>query len=222
MMEKIILIGAGPHAEVVIDIIEDEGKYQIVGIIDSQKEVGSLFKNYRILGRQDNIIEICSRFNIFNGLVCIGDNWNRMKVVNYIYSLIKKFNFITTIHPKAIISKNAQIGIGSVIMPSVTINTNAVVGDFCIINTNSSFEHYCKMGDYSSISAGVTTGGFVYIGMFSAITLGVTIFDRISIGENTVVGSASLVTKNLPNDVLAYGVPAKIIRKRDKGEKFLK
>lgn len=221
-MQKIIIIGAGPHAEVTIDIIEEEGKYEIVGIIDSKRELGSRFNKYKIIGRQENLIEICNELNTISGLVCIGDNWSRMKVVNYIYSKLSNFNFITTIHPKAVISKNAQIGKGNVIMPGVIINTKAVVGDFCIINTNSSLEHYCNMSNYSSLSAGVTTGGFVNIGMFAALALGVTIFDRVNIGQNTVVGSGSLVTNDLPDNVLAYGIPAKIVRTRKEGERFLK
>ena len=78
------------------------------------------------------------------------------------------------------------------------------------------------IGDYSSISAGSVTGGYVTLGKYSAITLGVTVLDRLNIGENTVVGAGSLVLKNLPNDVLAYGNPCKIIRKREEKEKFLK
>jgi sugar O-acyltransferase (sialic acid O-acetyltransferase NeuD family) len=221
-MLKIILIGAGPHSEVVIDIIEEEEKYQIVGLIDSNREIGSKLKGYSILGRQEDIQKITFENKVNSGLVCIGDNWSRMKVVNQIVSLVPSFNFITTIHPKTNISKNAKIGKGVVIMPGVTINTDAIVGNFCIINTNSSFEHYCIMDDFSSISAGVTTGGFVKIGQFSAIALGATIFDRIEIGYNSVIGSASLVSKNVPNNVLVYGIPAKIIKERKAGEKFLK
>jgi acetyltransferase-like isoleucine patch superfamily enzyme len=83
-------------------------------------------------------------------------------------------------------------------------------------------EHDCVVEDFASISAGSITGGYVRIGKHSAITLGVTIMDRLEIGENTVVGSGSLVTKSLPSNVLAYGNPAKVVRERAKGEKFLK
>ena len=221
-MKKIVLIGAGPHAEVVIDIVNSEKVYKIVGIIDSKKEIGSFFNNYKIVGRQEEIIPICKRLGTKAGIICIGDNWGRKCVSKFILSKIYDFEFVTTIHPKAIISLNCRIGKGNVIMPGVTVNTKAKIGDFCIINTNSSFEHYCTMENYSSISAGVTTGGFVNIGSLSSIALGVTIFDRINIGKNTVVGSGSLVVKNLPDNVLAYGVPAQIIRPRKIGEKFLK
>ena len=73
-----------------------------------------------------------------------------------------------------------------------------------------------------SLSSGVTTGGYVKLGKYSAITLGVTIIDRITIGENVVVGSGSLVMNDIGDNVLAYGLPAKEIRKREPGERFLK
>jgi acetyltransferase-like isoleucine patch superfamily enzyme len=78
------------------------------------------------------------------------------------------------------------------------------------------------MGEFSLLSSGSVTGAKVKIGRFAAITLGVTLIDRISIGENTVVGSGAVVLSDLPDHVLAYGNPAKIIRDREPGERFLR
>ena len=88
--------------------------------------------------------------------------------------------------------------------------------------TNCNVEHDCIVDDFASISAGVVLGGKVKVGKYSAIALNATIFDRLTIGQNTVIGAASLVTKNIPDNVLAYGNPVKIIRNRIEGEKFLK
>ena len=107
-------------------------------------------------------------------------------------------------------------------MAGCIFNPGAVLGDFTFYATGAQIEHDCQIGDFASISAGSVMGGHVKVGRFSAITLGVTILDRIVIGENTVVGSGSLVHKCLPSNVLAYGNPMKIIRTREKGEKFLK
>ena len=107
-------------------------------------------------------------------------------------------------------------------MAGVIINPDAEIRDFCILNTGSQLEHNCYMDSFSHLSAGSVTGGKVRIGKFSAITLNVTILDRLTIGENTVVGSGSVVLKDLPDNVLAYGNPAKIVRSREPGEKFLK
>jgi len=107
-------------------------------------------------------------------------------------------------------------------MAGCIFNPKAKIGNFTFFATGAQVEHDNTVHDYASISAGSITGGFVTIGKFSAITLGVTVFDRVEIGENTVVGAGSLVTKSLPDNILAYGNPARVIRGRNQGEKFLK
>ena len=114
------------------------------------------------------------------------------------------------------------MGEGIVMMAGVIINPKSKIGNFTFFATGAQVDHDCIICDYASISAGSVTGGYVTLGKYSAITLGVTVIDRLNIGENVVVGSGSLVLKNIPNDVLAYGNPCKIIRKRYKKEKFLK
>ena len=117
---------------------------------------------------------------------------------------------------------NVELGVGVVIMAGCTINPNSKVGDFCFFATGAILEHDCTMHDFASISAGSLTGGKVVIGKYTALTLGVIVMDRVTIGENVVVGSGSLVTKDLPDNVLVYGTPAVIVRSRKKGEKFLR
>lgn len=221
-MPNIIIFGAGPHAACIVDTIEKENKYKIIGFTHPDLEIGSKFLGYQIIGRQENINQLIEQYEIFGGIIAIGDNWIRKQVYQIIIKLNPDFNFITTIHPTVYKARDVVIGKGSVILPGVFINIGAKVGNFCIINTNSSLEHYSIMEDFSSLSAGVTTGGFFKLGELSAIALGVTIFDRVTIGENTVIGSGSLVTKDIPGYVVAYGNPAKIIRERKKGDKYLK
>ena len=221
-MKNIILIGGGNQSHYTIDIIEKEGKYNIVGIIDSIHDIESDRFGYKILGRQENINEIIEQYQIYGGLITIGDNWSRYYVYEQILKLNPDFKFINAIHPSVIIGNNVKIGIGITAMAGVIFNPKSTIGNFTFFATGAQVEHDCVISDFSSISAGSTTGGYVKLGKFSAITLGVTILDRIEIGENTVVGAGSLVTKSFPDNVLVYGSPAKIIRNRNKGEKFLK
>jgi acetyltransferase-like isoleucine patch superfamily enzyme len=130
--------------------------------------------------------------------------------------------FVNAIHPTVSIGNTTEIGVGVVAMAGCIFNPKAKIGNFTFFATGAQVEHDNNVHDYASISAGSITGGFVTIGKFSAITLGVTVFDRVEIGENTVVGAGSLVTKSLPDNVLAYGNPARVIRGRNQGEKFLK
>jgi acetyltransferase-like isoleucine patch superfamily enzyme len=107
-------------------------------------------------------------------------------------------------------------------MAGVIFNPGARIGDFTFFATGAQIEHDCVIEKFSSVSAGSVLGGFVRIGKYAAVCLGTTVVDRVSIGENTVVGSGSLVTRSLPANVLAYGAPAKVLRKRKLGERFLK
>lgn len=221
-MKNIVLIGGGNQAHYTIDIIEKEGKYNIIGIIDSIHEIDSDRFGYKILGRQENISQLIKKYNIEGGVISIGDNWGRYHVYNQILELAPTFKFVNAIHPSVVIGNNVKLGVGIVAMAGCIFNPKSQIGDFTFFATGAQIEHDCQIGDFASISAGSVTGGYVKLGKFSAITLGVTVVDRLEIGENTIVGSGSLVTKSLPDNVLAYGSPAKVMRNRVKGEKFLK
>ena len=221
-MKNLVLFGGGNQAHYTIDIIEKENKYNIVGIIDSISEIGSDRFGHKVLGRQENIEEIIRQYNIEVGVITIGDNWSRYYVYNQIKDKVPNFEFVNAVHPSVIIGKDVRLGVGVVAMAGCIFNPKSVIGDFTFFATGAQIEHDCFIDDFASVSAGSVTGGFVKLGKFSAITLGVTVIDRVEIGKNTVVGSGSLVVKSLPDNVLAYGNPCKIIRERNEGEKFLK
>lgn len=221
-MKNIVLIGGGNQAHYTIDIINKEGKYNIIGIIDSIHDIGSNRFGYKVLGRQEDIIKLKEQYNIEGGIISIGDNWVRYYISSQIKKEIPDFNFVNAIHPSVVIGDKVQLGKGVVMMAGCIINPKSKIGDFTFFATGAQVDHDCDIKNYSSISAGSITGGYVTLGEFSAITLGVTVVDRLKIGKNTVVGAGSLVIKDLPDNVLVYGNPCKVIKTRKEGEKFLK
>ena len=221
-MKRIILVGGGYHAEAVADIVEQQGRYRLVGITDTRRKVGESFLAYSVIGVQSDLRSLVRDHDVSGGIVCIGDNYLREKVAMELRAQVPEFEFATAVHPSASIAPRSEIGEGSVIMPGCVINTGARIGRHCIINTLSSLEHACTMEDYSSISAGVITGGCFSMGKYSALALGVTALDRIKVGSNVLVGAGSLLLDDTEDDVVMYGSPARVIRRRTPGERWLK
>lgn len=221
-MERIVLFGGGPHAEVVADIVESQGRYEIAGITDTRRAIGDHFLDYEVIGHQDELAALVERFGIAGGIVCLGDNYLREKVASHLRAQVPQFAFATAIHPSASIARGVEIGEGSVVMAGCAIGVGTRIGRFCIVNTLSFLDHRSEMEDFSSLSGGVATGGFFRLGRYSALGLGVTAVDRIRVGENVVVGAGSLVLKDTQDHVLMYGSPARVVRTREPGERFLK
>jgi sugar O-acyltransferase (sialic acid O-acetyltransferase NeuD family) len=219
--ENILVFGASEHARYTIDIIEKEGKYNIVGIIDSGLKNNVDFASYKVLGKVKELASITKSIHVNKGIVAIGDNFTRCKVVKEISNIVDSFSFISAIHPSVIFDKNVKIGAGTLIKAGVIIGNDVTIGSHCFLATKASLAHDSILGNFSSLSPGVTTGGNLKIGKCTIIGLGTNIIQGITIGSNTVIGAGSLVLKDVTNNVVAFGVPAKVIRKRKNEDKYL-
>lgn len=220
-MKKVIVIGASDQSRCTIDVIEQEKSYEIVGILDKRLSKGDTFEGYKILGYINELRQIVKEHDVYGGIVAIGDNFTRSKVVNEITNDYPDFKFINAIHPSVIIGDNVQLGSGCLLMPGVILITNSRVGDHCILLTKSSLDHDSQLGDFSSLSPGVTTGGRVNIGKCSVIGIGANILHCKNVGDHCVIGGGALINKDITDHSIAYGVPARIVKKRRKSEKYL-
>lgn len=221
-VRKIFLFGAGMHGQTCIDIIEKQGEYEIIGIIDSQKTIGSYVDGYEILGRMEDLPKLMQIHRIKVGFIGIGDNWVRKKVSEEIYSFSPEFEFINVIHPSAVFGKNVSLGKGILIGAETFVSSSCKIGNFSFLHHKVLLGLHNQIDDFSSVSLGSLTGGKVTIGMNSAITLRVVIKDRIKIGSNSIIGLGSVVLKDIPDFVVAYGNPAKIIRTRKADDQYLR
>jgi sugar O-acyltransferase (sialic acid O-acetyltransferase NeuD family) len=120
--------------------------------------------------------------------------------------------FINVIHDGLDISQMSTIGRGTLINSKVSIAAHTKIGDFVSINRHVSIGHHTTIGDYCSINPGTNIAGNVIIGEGTTIGMGVNIIDGINIGKNTIIGAGSVITKDIPDNVVAYGSPCKIIR----------
>ncbi len=219
--QKVIIVGSSGHSKVIIDIFEKEKKYQIVGLLDDFRKIGEETLGYKVIGKVKDLPDLLSKNPNCKIFIAIGDNWNRKKVIDKIVDSIPNIDFVTAIHPSAQIGKNVQIGNGTAIMAGAIINSETIIGNFVILNTKSSIDHDCQMLNFSSLAPNATTGSNVLIGEFSAISIGAIIKERISIGTHSIIGAGALLLKNCGDNLIMYGVPAKEIRKREIGEKYI-
>jgi sugar O-acyltransferase (sialic acid O-acetyltransferase NeuD family) len=218
--QSIFVYGSSGHAKVIIDILEKQGEFKIEGLIDDFKTPGTSIFGYNVIGAGSQIFS-SKLEHIFGGIIAIGDNWDRSMIVNKIIQLKPDFKFITAIHPSAMIARGIIIGDGTVVMAGAIINSDTTIGEHCIINTKASLDHDNHLGNFVSIAPGVTMGGDVAVGDYSALSIGATVIQKIDIGVHCVVGAGSVVVKNVDSQTVQYGVPAKFIRKREIGERYL-
>ncbi|WP_406683897.1 NeuD/PglB/VioB family sugar acetyltransferase [Seonamhaeicola sp. MEBiC1930] len=218
---NIIIIGASGHAKVIIDIIERRGEYNIIGLIDSFKAIGSKVFNYRIIGHEKDIPSLKNSYNFESAIIAIGDNWTRKIIFQKIIKIQPDLSYISAIHPDAIIGKNVKIGKGTVIMAGVIINSDAKIGEFCIINTKASLGHDSHLKNYSSLAPNSTIGGNVKIGSCTAICLSASVIQDISIGKHCIIGAGSLIIRDVQDNFKVFGIPGKIKEKITKGQKYL-
>jgi len=221
MNQPVVVVGASGHGTVVADMFLKQGKFDVLGFIDSYKAAGSDHCGYRILGTEAILPEVLCRHYGLGCIVAIGDNSIRSQMVERIESIAPDLPFITAIHPSAQIGSCVLVGAGSVVMAGVVINANTTIGAHCIVNTSASLDHDNRWGDFSSIGPGGTTGGNVTVDEFSAVAQRAVILHGRRVGPHTVVGASATVLKDLPGYVVAYGTPARIIRARQSGEKYL-
>jgi sugar O-acyltransferase (sialic acid O-acetyltransferase NeuD family) len=215
MSRNLIIYGAGQNGRVVVDILRSQNTYHLTGFIDDNKELfEKLVCNTSVIGDCQVLGNISNNGNDIFGFVSIGNNLVRGEKTR----VLKKFNLklINIIHPSAIISSNCAIGENVQVSPGVIINNSSFIGNNVIINTGSTIDHDNRLEDNVQIAPGVHLAGCVTIGGYSFIGIGAIVINNIKIGRNVVVGAGSVITKDVPDDVVVVGVPGKIIKYREK------
>jgi sugar O-acyltransferase (sialic acid O-acetyltransferase NeuD family) len=221
MKRNVIFWGASRHAKYSIDILEREDKYSLACLYDPTKEEDSLLYDYAVYGRRHDFTELVQGQDIQGGLVAIGDGWIRRKEAHHIRQVLSDFEFVNAVHPSTIIGRGCDIGRGIVVMAGVVIGNDTTVRDGCFLATNSSIDHDSVLGEYCGVSAGVTVGAGVEVGEGAFLALGSKVVSDVSIGEHSVIGAGAVVVRDIPDHVVAYGVPARVVRTRSEDERYL-
>ncbi len=204
LKNDLVLIGPGGHARSCIDVIEQEGKFKIAGIVGVMEEVGSRVLGYDVMGTDTALNELAARFKY--ALVTLGQIVSAEDRIRLFELLVNAgFTSPTIIAPSAYVSPHAIIGEGTVIMHGAIINAEAVVGKNCIINSRALIEHNVQIEDHCHVSTGSIVNGNSSVGVGTFIGSGAIVRQGIAIGKNSIVGMGLSVREDIGNDVRYLG-----------------
>jgi sugar O-acyltransferase (sialic acid O-acetyltransferase NeuD family) len=205
-----IIFGGGGHAKVVIDCLKAVNPALSCAVLDQNRSLwGQKVMGVPVLGDESLVAELASdraRFFVV-AIGSLGDSRIRRRLFEM--GVAYDLEPFTIIHPRSICSANATIGAGSQLMPGCIVNVGAEIGKNVIINTGVIVEHDCRVGDHVHIASGAVLAGGVTVGHGAHIGCGATVRETVSIGDGAIIGAGSVVNKDVPQDTVVIGVPAK-------------
>ncbi len=207
---QVILIGAGGHGKVVLDILRCEGKREPIGFLDANPALaGQRVGGLPVLG-PINLLPRLRQQKIRAAIVSIGDNRARMKYA----ALLREqgFELINAIHPTASISPTAKLGANVVVAAQAAICTEAKIADAVIINTAAVVDHEGEVAEGAHICPGVHLAGRVRIGRGAFVGICANVIQCLSVGDYAVIGAGAAVIEDIPDHATAVGVPARVIK----------
>ena len=205
-MEDILLIGFGGHCKSIIDSIENGGIYNIYGIIDIKEKIGQAYKNYKVIGSDEDLESFYNK-GIKNIFICIGYLGNS-NIRNILYKKVKNigFNLVNIIDKTAILANNIKLKEGIFIGKNAIINADCKIDNMAIINTGAIIEHESYVGSFSHISIGAILCGNVTVCDNVFVGANATVIQSVTIGKNSIIGANSTVIKDVLENSKGYGV----------------
>jgi sugar O-acyltransferase (sialic acid O-acetyltransferase NeuD family) len=213
-MKRVVIIGAGGHAREVADTLRHQSQSQngltVLGfVVEDLDLLDGATNDLPVLGDW-SWLEDADRRDL--AVICaVGAPDVRKRLVERALSI--GLSFTNAISSRAYVSPDAKIGQGIMIFPNSFVSTNSFIGDHAIINAGSTISHDTRVDPYVTVAPGVHVAGNVALGEGCYLGIGSSVIDRVSIGAWTTIGAGAVVTRDVPGNVTAVGVPAKVIKK---------
>lgn len=212
MLRPLVIWGASGHAKVLQEFLCPEG-HEVIALFDnilenSPMEGVPLFygKNGFLAWKQATCL---SRVT---GVVAIGGGRGLDRVLLQHFMQDHGIEIISAIHPGAIVASDCTLGTGCQILAGAVVGAETMLGEGCIVNTKASVDHESILGEGCHLAPGATLAGCVEVGRGTLIAVGATVLPRIKIGSNVIVGAGALVTRDIPDNAVVMGQPARIVR----------
>jgi sugar O-acyltransferase (sialic acid O-acetyltransferase NeuD family) len=197
----VYVIGSGGHAKVIIRMLQDLGHEVTVALDDSPARWGLAVCGVPIVGPVERITD----FDRCPAVIAVGNNAARERIARR-YVL----EWLTAVHPTAFVDSTVPLGAGTVVLPRAVIQVGSILGSHVIINTATSVDHDCLVEDFVHLAPGVRLAGGVTVRQGVLMGIGAAAIPGTVIGERSTIGAGAVVVSNLPDHVLALGVPARI------------
>jgi UDP-perosamine 4-acetyltransferase len=210
MNRAIVIIGAGGHAKVCIESLRASGEdvaFCVGGGGDPEQCVG-----VPVLEGDDHLARLRSE-GYGRAFVALGSNRLRARLGAAVVA--QGYELVNAIHPQAVVSPTARIGVGVAIMAGAVINAEAIIGDLAIVNTGATVDHDCVIGASAHIAPQTALAGCVTVGDGAFLGAGVRVIPGMAIGGGATVGSGAVVISDIGQGVTAVGVPARVIKQQN-------
>lgn len=208
---RVLILGAGGHGRVVLDILLQAGKYDPVGFLDNNEDVhGRRVDGLPVMGGIESLSQIAPRWGIRGAVIAIGDNGVRRGFARQVEQ--SGVELIEAIHPSAAVARSATIGRNVVIAAGVVVCAHCHVGHSAILNTGCVVDHQSIVGEGSHVCPGVRVGARVMIEPGAFLGIGSTVIPSVKIGCEAVVGAGAVVIEDVAPMSTVVGVPARPIR----------
>jgi UDP-perosamine 4-acetyltransferase len=202
-MTSVVVIGAGGHAKVIIDMLLDNGLTVVACVSHAD---APRYRDIQVLVGDESLVALRAE-GVDAAVVAVGANALRQRLAADAVAL--GFSLPPVVSRSAQISPTARIGEGAVIMPNAVVNADAAIGRLAIVNTGATVDHDCVVGEAAHVAPGVHFSGGVRLGTRSIVGVGSSARPLVVIGDDVVIGAGSVLVSDIADGVTAYGVPAR-------------
>lgn len=204
-MPKLVIIGAGGHGKVVADAAQKMQCYDEIVFLDARFATLHSLLGFAVIGDDAMIPDLVSETCEF--VVAIGDNRIRARIFQELVNLKARFAII--VHPSAQIGAGVTLNFGCVVFAGAVINPDTVIGQNVIVNTGAVIEHDCTVENHAHLAPGSTVTGGCRIGEGALFGASATAIPNKVIGKGSIIGAGAVVVKDIPDNTVATGIPAR-------------
>lgn len=207
----VLIVGAGGHGRVVLDILRAAGKHRVVGFLDADPALaGTKVHDVEVLGAMNVLPKLRGKAKA--AIVAVGDNLSRGQLAGKLRE--SGLELISAIHPSAVVSPTSKVGVNVVIAAGAIVSADAHIRDSAILNTGCIVDHECVVGAAAHICPAAALAGRVNIGEYAFVGLGARVIQCLTIGARATIGAGAVIIRDVPDGATVVGVPGRVLAVR--------